>query len=147
MDDEWPRLAEVLAFLDMAHRLRWLLNERAREITGVTLQQSLVLCVIDFLGGEATISQLAERLQRVNHTITARVMRLEQHGLVRRDRNAGQDRRHTWVRVTPEGAARLAAYRQAAGEIIKAAFSDPPAQGEGKSFRQVLSVLQELLGD
>lgn len=147
MDEREPRLDEVLAFLEAAHRLRGLLDERAQEITGVTLQQALVLCVIDLLGGQATISQLAERLQRVNHTVTARVKRLELHGLVQRGRNVGQDRRYTWVRVTPEGAARLAAYRQAAGEIIEAAFSDRLAQGEGQSFRQAFPLLQALLGD
>lgn len=146
MDKKGPRLAEVLAFLDAAHRLRRVLDDRAREVTGVTLQQATVLCLIDLLGGEATISQLAERLQRVTHTITARVDRLERNGLVRRDRNTGEDHRQTWVRMTPEGAAKLATYRQAAGEIFNAALADRSAQGDSQSFTQVLSTLTELLG-
>jgi DNA-binding MarR family transcriptional regulator len=58
-------------------------------------------------GGErATVNDIAAALQVEAHTITGAVIRAEEAGLVTRE-PCVDDRRRTWVRVTPEGRRRL----------------------------------------
>jgi len=54
----------------------------------------------------STVSELADRLQLAQHTVTELVSRAEQAGLVRRDQS-GTDRRVTYVRLTPQGERKL----------------------------------------
>jgi DNA-binding MarR family transcriptional regulator len=81
-------------------------------------------------GGErATINDLAERLKVKPHTVTGATSRAEEAGLVFREQ-CDQDRRRTWIRLTPEGERRLAEVvgaLQAQRETLLAAIEDVAA--------------------
>ncbi len=55
----------------------------------------------------ATVSELTERLQLAQHTVTELVARAEDAGLIRRERSTN-DRRVSYLRLTAEGERRLA---------------------------------------
>jgi DNA-binding MarR family transcriptional regulator len=55
----------------------------------------------------ATVSELTERLQLAQHTVTELVARAEDAGLIRRERSAS-DGRVCYLRLTAEGERRLA---------------------------------------
>jgi DNA-binding MarR family transcriptional regulator len=87
--------------------------ERAAEdearAAGLTPQRHLLLLMTKGApdGSErATVGALAERLKLAPHTVTGAIRRAEQAGLVARQA-CTQDRRRTWVRLTPEGERRL----------------------------------------
>ncbi len=82
----------------------------AARAAGLTPQRYLLLLMVKGapVGGErATINDLAERLKVEPHTITGAASRAEEAGLVVRER-CDEDRRRTWIRLTPEGELRLA---------------------------------------
>jgi DNA-binding MarR family transcriptional regulator len=84
--------------------------EEAARGAGLTPQRYLLLLMVKGApaGGErATINEVAERLRVEPHTITGAVSRAEEAGLVVREA-CDQDRRRTWIRLTPEGERRLA---------------------------------------
>ena len=84
--------------------------EEAARRAGLTPQRYLLLLMVKGApaGGErATINDVADRLRVEPHTITGAVSRAEEAGLVAREA-CDQDRRRTWIRLTPEGERRLA---------------------------------------
>jgi DNA-binding MarR family transcriptional regulator len=72
---------------------------------GITYPQYLVLCVLGE-AEEATIGAIAGRLALESSTVTPTVKRLEQAGLVTRQRSA-EDERQVRVRLTASGRALL----------------------------------------
>jgi DNA-binding MarR family transcriptional regulator len=77
---------------------------------GLTPRRYLLLLMIKGSSDgreRSTVSELAERLQLQQHTITELVARAEDVGLIRRDRSA-PDRRVCYLRLTAEGERRLA---------------------------------------
>lgn len=77
---------------------------------GLTPRRYLLLLMIkgSLDGGErATVSELTERLQLAQHTVTELVGRAEQAGLICRERSAS-DGRVCYLRLTAEGERRLA---------------------------------------
>ncbi len=83
--------------------------EEAARAAGLTPQRYLLLLMVKGApaGNErATINDVAERLRVEPHTITGAVSRAEAAGLVVRE-PCDQDRRRTWIRLTPEGERRL----------------------------------------
>jgi DNA-binding MarR family transcriptional regulator len=104
--DEYVRVAEFRAalrrFLSRA--------ERIARANGLTPQRYLLLLMIKGApdGGErASVSELAQRLQLAQSTVTELVARAEEAGLVSREPST-EDARVAYLRVTPEGEARLA---------------------------------------
>jgi DNA-binding MarR family transcriptional regulator len=79
-------------------------SESAARECGVTPQQhQLMLGVAGFTGrGYATVSELAEFLQEMNHSVVGLVYRAVQSGLVKRKR-ASADRRVVVVQLTARG--------------------------------------------
>lgn len=79
-------------------------SESAARGCGVTPQQhQLMLGVAGFTGrGCATVSELAEFLQEMNHSVVGLVYRAVQSGLVKRKRNPS-DRRVVVVQLTARG--------------------------------------------
>jgi len=78
---------------------------------GLTPRQYLLLLMIKGSpgGGErATVSELSERLQLAQHTVTELVARAEAARLIRRERSA-RDARVSCLRLTADGERRLAA--------------------------------------
>lgn len=68
---------------------------------GITYPQYLVLCVLGEEGG-ATVGGIAARLALESSTVTPPVKRLEQAGLVKRNRNK-TDERQVLVQLTAAG--------------------------------------------
>jgi DNA-binding MarR family transcriptional regulator len=100
---------------------------------GLTPQRYLLLLLVKGAPDgreEATVSELADRLKVAPHTVTGAASRAERAGLVVR-RRCDEDRRRTWIRLTPEGERRL-------GRAVAAA----QAQRDG-----LLEVIDELAAD
>lgn len=94
------------ALADFRYQLRRFLrySEQITRRHGMTpLQYQLLLQVKGYPGREqATVTELAERLQAQHHGIVALVTRCERLGLV--ERRAGtEDRRTVYVSLTPKG--------------------------------------------
>jgi DNA-binding MarR family transcriptional regulator len=86
-------------------------SERIARASGLTPQRHLLLLMIKGApdGSErATVTELAERLQLAQSTVTELVVRAEQSGLVERERSES-DGRVAHLRLTQEGERRLAA--------------------------------------
>jgi DNA-binding MarR family transcriptional regulator len=86
-------------------------SERIAREEGLTPQQFLLLLMIRGApdGTErATVTDLAERLQLTQSTVTELVRRAEDAGLVARERSV-DDGRVTWLQLADEGCSRLEA--------------------------------------
>lgn len=116
-NDPAPITADALnksdfeALSEFRYRLRRFLNfsETAAREGGITPQQYLLLLHVKGIPGRewASISELAERLQAVHHSVVALVARCEKAGLVTRRQNES-DRRVVEVHLSSAGEACLA---------------------------------------
>ena len=104
-------LHDYRALADFRYQLRRFLsfsNEAARAAGLEPRQHQLLLAVKGMPEGvEATVGTIAERLQTQHHSTVELVDRMEDRGLVRRVRSAG-DRRRVLVSLTARGEALLA---------------------------------------
>ena len=85
-------------------------SEQIAQASGLTPQRHLLLLMIKGApdGSEqATVTELAERLQLAQSTVTELVARAERSGLVERERSES-DARVAHLRLTQEGERRLA---------------------------------------
>jgi DNA-binding MarR family transcriptional regulator len=85
-------------------------SERIAREEGLTPRQYLLLLMIkgaDDGMQRSTVTELAQRLQLTQSTVTELVRRAEDAGLVEREPSA-DDARVTWLRLTDEGDKRLA---------------------------------------
>ena len=104
-------LHDYRALADFRYQLRRFLsfsNEAAR-VAGLEPRQHQLLLAVKGMpeGVEATVGTIAERLQTQHHSTVELVDRMEDRGLVRRVRSAG-DRRRVLVSLTARGEALLA---------------------------------------
>ena len=86
-------------------------SENAARSEGLTPRRHLLLLMIKGAPGgleRATVSELCERLQLAQSTVTELVQRAEGAGLIRRT-PATEDGRISYLALTPEGERRLAA--------------------------------------
>jgi DNA-binding MarR family transcriptional regulator len=105
--DEVARVAEFRAALRAFLRK----SERNARKSGLTPQRYLLLLMIKGAPNgreESTVTELAERLQLAQSTVTELVRRAEETGLVQREQSAA-DGRVAHLRLTPEGERRLMA--------------------------------------
>ena len=103
--DEVARVAEFRAALRVFLRR----SERIARQCGLTPQRHLLLLMIKGAadGSErSTVTELADRLQLAQSTVTELVRRAEEIGLVAREQSA-QDGRVAYLRLTDEGEQRL----------------------------------------
>lgn len=105
-------LAEVMQTAEFRVRLRRFVSEsdRIAAESGLTARRYLLLLLIKGApdGSEtSTVTELTERMQLAQHTVTELVSRAEQAGLIARERSR-EDRRVTHLRLTAEGERRLA---------------------------------------
>jgi DNA-binding MarR family transcriptional regulator len=103
--DEVARVAEFRAALRRFLRT----TERNARSAGLTPQRYLLLLMIkgaEDKSGKSTVTELAERLQLAQSTVTELVRRAEDVGLVERERSPN-DGRIAFLRLTPEGERRL----------------------------------------
>jgi len=122
---------EFRALAEFRYRIRVFLNgsEQAARAAGLEPQQYLLLLALRGLppGWEATIRELAERMQLRHHSVVELVDRLERQQLLRRERSR-TDRRQVIVHLTPRGEKilsrlarqRIAELRTAAPALVRA---------------------------
>jgi DNA-binding MarR family transcriptional regulator len=105
--------AEAVPVAEFRAALRSFLrtSERNSRAAGLTPQRYLLLLMIKGAPGgdeQSTVTELAERLQLAQSTVTELVSRAEEIGLVGRERSL-DDGRIAILRLTEEGERRLAA--------------------------------------
>ena len=86
------------------------ISERNARAAGLTPQRYLLLLMIKGAADhseQSTVTELADRLQLAQSTVTELVRRAEEIGLVERERSS-VDGRIAHLRLTPEGERRLA---------------------------------------
>jgi DNA-binding MarR family transcriptional regulator len=101
----------VVAVAEFRSALRQFLRrtERVARQSGLTPQRYLLLLMVKGApdGSEqSTVTELAERLQLAQSTVTELVSRAEEIGLLEREQSA-TDARVAHLRLTPEGERRL----------------------------------------
>lgn len=104
--DDVTRVAEFRAALRRFMRQ----SERNARASGLTPQRYLLLLMIKGAPNgheQSTVTELAERLQLAQSTVTELVRRAEEAGLIRRAQSAA-DARVAHLKVTEEGERRLA---------------------------------------
>ena len=107
-----PTAAEAVAVAEFRAALRRFMriSERNARAAGLTPQRYLLLLMIKGAtdGSErSTVTELAERLQLAQSTVTELVGRAEETGFVKRERSS-DDGRIAYLRLTDEGEERLA---------------------------------------
>jgi DNA-binding MarR family transcriptional regulator len=102
--DEFREAAALRAALRKFMRA----SERIAREEGLTpSRHQLLLMIKTASGGRSTVTELANRLQLTQSTVTELVTRAEVAGLVGR-RQSEEDARVYWLELTREGEARLA---------------------------------------
>jgi DNA-binding MarR family transcriptional regulator len=131
---------EYRALAEFRYRIRVFLNgsEQAARAAGLEPQQYLLLLAVRGLplGREASIRELAERMQLRHHSVVELVDRLERRLLLRRERSR-VDRRQVIVHLTPRGERiilrlakqRLDELRTAAPALVRALNAIVPSSG------------------
>src|SRR5881394_2771672 len=104
--------ANVIEVAEFREALRRFLrqSERVARASGLTPQRHLLLLMIKGAadGSEkSTVTELAERLQLAQSTVTELVRRAEENGLIERERSSA-DGRVAYLRLSAEGERRLA---------------------------------------
>jgi DNA-binding MarR family transcriptional regulator len=105
------QVEDVVAVAEFRTALRRFLrrSERVARQVGLTPQRYLLLLMIKGAEGgteQSTVTELADRLQLAQSTVTELVSRAEDTGLVQRAQSQ-HDARVAHVRLTPEGERRL----------------------------------------
>jgi DNA-binding MarR family transcriptional regulator len=102
-DDEFREAAAFRAALRRFMRS----GERVARDEGLTPSRYLLLLMIRASnGGRSTVTELADRMQLTQSTITELVTRAEAAGLVRREQSQ-EDARVFWLRLTADAETRL----------------------------------------
>jgi DNA-binding MarR family transcriptional regulator len=101
--EEFREAAELRASLRKFMRA----SERIAREEGLTPSRHLLLLMIKTArGGRSTVTELAERMQLTQSTVTELVTRAETAGLLKREQSA-EDARVFWLGLTADGEARL----------------------------------------
>jgi DNA-binding MarR family transcriptional regulator len=111
-------------------------SERVARASGLTPQRYLLLLMIKGapdLSEQSTVTDLADRLQLAQSSVTELVRRAEEVGLVEREPSSA-DGRVAHLRLTPEGERRLAR-------------SFTTLAAERSELRRAFAQLDEVLGD
>jgi DNA-binding MarR family transcriptional regulator len=106
-----PTVEDVMAVAEFRAALRQFLrrSERVARQSGLTPQRHLLLMMIKGAPGaseQSTVTELSERLQLAQSTVTELVRRAEEAGLVEREQSQS-DARVAHLRLSPKGEERL----------------------------------------
>src|SRR5256884_8442380 len=106
-----PDVTDVARVAEFRAALRKFLrkSERTARASGLTPQRHLLLLMIKGAADgseQSTVTELAERLQLAQSTVTELVRRAEETGLLEREQSH-TDARVVHLRLTPEGSRRL----------------------------------------
>lgn len=110
---------EMLA--DVSHVLVQLLGQETRRL-GITIPQAHLMRQLR-RRGECTAATVGEVLGITSGPVTSITRRLEQHGLIRRRRDA-DDRRVVWFSLTAEGDALLDRFIADSTQFWEVVFTD-----------------------
>jgi DNA-binding MarR family transcriptional regulator len=110
-DDQTPSVDDVMAVAEFRASLRQFLrrSERVARQSGLTPQRHLLLMMIKGAPAgdeQSTVTELSDRLQLAQSTVTELVRRAEEAGLVEREQSQ-RDARVAHLRLTAEGERRL----------------------------------------
>jgi DNA-binding MarR family transcriptional regulator len=110
--EQWVDLDEVLAVAEFRAALRAFLHrsERVLRSCGLTPQRYMLLVMIKGAADgseQSTVTELAQKLQLAQSTVTELVSRAEEVGLIEREASSA-DGRVAHLRLTEEGERRLA---------------------------------------
>lgn len=134
---EVDRILETVVYLYTESRRVTKALARQHGLTG---PQVTALKILEGIG-ELSLSELSARMSAKNSTITGLVDRMEQSGLVRRERSE-QDRRVVYIRATEKGRAIAAAVPVTAMEMLTGALRSLSARDRAELTR-ILSLLAE----
>jgi DNA-binding MarR family transcriptional regulator len=106
-----PTIQDVIAVAEFRSALRHFLrrSEKIARQSGLTPQRYTLLMMIKGAADgseQSTVTQLAERLQLAQSTVTELVRRAESAGLIGREQSQ-RDARVAHLRLTPDGERRL----------------------------------------
>ena len=112
LDD--AEMAAWLAFLEVSHRLDRAIEQQLRRDAGLSHAQYEVLARLHVAGGQLRMSQLADVIIVSRSGLTYQVTQLERAGLVRREKDAADER---GVLAVLTGAGKAALHRAAPGHV------------------------------
>ena len=127
----WMGLCEVV------DRVRVLINRDLQAGVGLSLAENLVLCQVAMAPGHRLrMVEISERLAVAKSAVTKTVDRLEERGLLVRERDPG-DRRTVYAALSPEGSEVFAAARPAFVGAVERHFA---SQVGSAKLRQLLDL-------
>lgn len=127
----WTELCEVV------DQVRILLNRDLLDTAGLTLAENLALCQVAMSPQRRLrMVDLAGRLGIAKSAVTKTVDRLEERGLLRRERDP-QDRRTVYAVVTPEGEKVFDLARVAYLDSVSRHFADRLPRPTLRQLRQL----------
>jgi DNA-binding MarR family transcriptional regulator len=132
----WTALCEVV------DQVRIALNRDLQRDAGLTLADNLVLCQVAMAPGDRLrMVDIAAVLAIGKSAVTKTVDRLEERGLITRERDSS-DRRTVYAALTAEGEETFAAARPVFAEGVQRHFADQMNEAE---IRQLLHLSGRIL--
>jgi DNA-binding MarR family transcriptional regulator len=132
----WTSLCEVV------DRVRIALNRDLQRGAGLTLADNLVLCQVAMAPGRRLrMVDIAGLLTIGKSAVTKTVDRLEERGLITRERDSS-DRRTVYATLTAEGEKTFAAAQPAFADGVQRHFADHINEAE---IRQLLQLSERML--
>lgn len=120
----WTAVCEVV------DRVRVAVNRDLQHHVGLTLAENLVLCQVAMAPGKnLRMVEIAQLLTIAKSAVTKTVDRLEERGLITRQRDPS-DRRTVHATLTAEGAKLFAAAQPAFVDAVQRHFADHITQAE-----------------
>jgi DNA-binding MarR family transcriptional regulator len=115
-------------------------EDQTFEEHGLTTEQYAVLLSIEYLGGPARITDIAQWLERSTNSVSMLVDRMVKAGLVKRSRERG-DRRVVRVAATSRGEAALKPANVASLQLIQKIMS-PLSPEDGRALFELLGTVK-----
>lgn len=132
----WTALCEVV------DQVRIVINRDLQRHAGLTLADNLVLCQVAMAPGKRLrMVDIAGLLTIGKSAVTKTVDRLEEHGLITRERDRS-DRRTVYATLTAEGEKTFAAAQPVFADAVQRHFAGQMNQGE---IRQLLQLSERIL--
>ena len=131
IDDLWYLLSQV------NHKVMIL---RQKELTkyDIPVRQTIVLFAIQTLGTKASLTNVAERVERSLHSVSRQVLRMENDGLITRSKIKPKSNQLT-LELTEKGLEKLKVARKA--KSVSAILSFLAEEDR----QQMISILKEIL--
>ena len=126
-----------MGLCEVVDRVRVLINRDLQAEVGLTLAENLVLCQVAMApGSRLRMVEISDGLGIAKSAVTKTVDRLEERGLVVRERDPG-DRRTVYGALSPAGHETFAAARPAFVEAVERHFA---GQVERATLRRLLEL-------